>query len=157
MIQQGVCLKALNSIPTLPEHVKLSELPKEARDKFLEVLRAEIELDLAKGTYDNIRRYASDTDEFVRKNTYIILGKIYSTHFDLKDKVYFAVDKLVKDTNSQIRHTAVQAVGELMKLDPRKAVGLIGQVAQSDLLWLPREAFDLARRMGKKIINPFSE
>jgi hypothetical protein len=137
--------------------VKISELPKDARDKFLEVLRADIELDLARGTYDNIRKYASDTDEFVRKNTYIVLGKIYSTHFHLKDKVYFAVDRLVKDTNSQIRHTAVEAVGELMKLDPRKAVNLLVQIPKADLLWLPREAFDLARRMGKKIINPFAE
>lgn len=133
--------------------MKISELPKEAKDRFLEALRADIELDLARGTYENIRKYASDTDEYVRKNTYIVLGKIYSTHFHLKDQVYFAVDKLLKDTNSQIRQTAVLAFGELMKLEPKRAIDLLVKVKPSDILWLPREVLEIARKMGRKIIG----
>lgn len=136
-------------IDKLPENERL----KEAKDKFLEALRADIELDLARGTYDNIRKYASDTDEYVRKNTYIILGKIYSTHFHLKDQVYFAVDKLLKDANSQIRQTAVLTFGELMKLDPRRAIDLLTKVRPSDILWLPREVIDIVRKMGRKILG----
>jgi hypothetical protein len=133
--------------------LKISELPKEAKDKFLEALRADIELDLARGTYDNIRKYASDTDDYVRTNTYIVLGKIYSTHFHLKDQVYFAVDKLLKDANSQIRQTAVLAFGELMKLEPRRAIELLTKVKPQDLLWLPKEVIDIALRMGRKIMK----
>jgi hypothetical protein len=133
--------------------MKISELPKEAKDKFLEVLRTEIELDLAKGTVDNIRKYASDTDEFVRKNTYIILGKYFSTQIQLRDKVYFAVDQLLRDTNSQIRQTAVLAFSEMMKFDPKKTIGLLGKIRPNDLLWLPREVLDLVRRTGQMIIG----
>lgn len=140
-------------INELPEN----ELPKEAKDRFLEALRADIELDLALGTYENIRKYASDTDEYVRKNTYIVLGKIYSTHFHLKDQVYFAVDRLLKDANSQIRQTAVLAFGELMKLDARRAIDLLTKVRPSDILWLPKEVIDIARKMGRKIMRPNSE
>ena len=133
--------------------MKFSELPKEAKDKFLEVLKSEIELDLAKGTYDNIRKYASDTDEFVRKNTYLILGKYFSTQIHLKDKVYLTVDQLLRDANAQIRQTAVLAFSEMMKFDPKKTIGLLGKIRPNDLLWLPREVLDLVRRTGQMIIG----
>lgn len=133
--------------------MKLSELPKEARDKFLEVLKAEIESDLVQGSYENIRKYAADTDEFVRTNTYLILGKYYSTQIQLKDKVYLTVDQLLRDANSQIRETAVLAFAEMVKLDPRKAIGLLGKIRPNDLMWLPREVLDLVRRAGKMFID----
>jgi hypothetical protein len=137
--------------------MKISELPKEAKDKFLEVLRSEIELDLAKGSYDNIRKYAADADEFVRTNTYIILGKYFSTHIQLKDKVYLTVDQLLRDANSQIRQTAVLAFSEMMKLDPKKTIGLLGKIRPNDLPWLPREVLDLVRKTGKMIIGRSAE
>ena len=133
--------------------IKFSELPKEAKDKFLEALKLEIERDLAKGSLDNIRKYASDTDEFVRKNTYLILGKYFSTQIQLKDKVYIAVDQLLRDTNSQIRQTAVLAFAEMMKLDPRKTIPLLGKIRPNDLLWLPREVLDLVRRAGQSLVG----
>lgn len=133
--------------------MKFSELSKEAKDKFLEVLRSEIELDLAKGTYDNIHKYASDTDEFVRKNTYLVLGKYFSTQIHLKDKVYLTVDQLLRDANSQIRQTAVLAFSEMMKFDPKKTIGLLGKIRPNDLLWLPREVLELVRRTGQMIIG----
>lgn len=132
--------------------MKFSDLPKEARDKFLEVLRLDIERDLTEGTDRSIQRYASSTDEFVRRNTYLILGKLYSTHFDLKDKVYFTVDKLLKDANNQVRETAVMTFGELMRLDPRKAVGLVARLRPSDLLSLPKEVLDQLRKLGKLVV-----
>ena len=137
--------------------MKISELPKEAKEKFIEVLTSEIELDLARGTYENIRKYASDTDEFVRTNTYLILGKYFSTHIQLKEKVYLAVDQLLRDANSQIRQTAVLAFSEMMKLDPRKTIGLLGKIRPNDLLWLPREVLDLVRKTGKMIIGRNAE
>lgn len=131
--------------------INFAELPKEARDKFLEVLNAEIELDIARGTVENIQKYASSTDEFVRRNTYLVLGRIYSTHFDLKEKVYIQVDKLLREANSQVRETAVLAFGEIVKLDPRKAVGMIGNLRPSDLLWLPKEVLEQVRKLGGKL------
>jgi hypothetical protein len=137
--------------------MKISELPKDAKDKFLEVLRSEIEVDLAKGSYDNIRKYASDADEFVRTNTYLILGKYFSTHIQLKEKVYLTVDQLLRDANAQIRQTAVLAFSEMMKLDPKKTIGLLGKIRPNDLLWLPREVLDLVRKTGKMIIGRSAE
>ena len=137
--------------------MKFSELPKEAKDKFLEALRLDIERDLAKGTYENIKKYASDTDEFVRKNTYLILGKYFSTQIELKDKVYFTVDQLLRDANSQIRQTAVLAFSEMMKFDPKKTIGLLGKIRPNDLLWLPREVLDLVRRTGLMIVGKRAE
>lgn len=137
--------------------MKISELPKEAKEKFIEVLTSEIELDLARGTYENIRKYASDTDEFVRTNTYLILGKYFSTHIQLKEKVYLAVDQLLRDANSQIRQTAVLAFSEMMKFDPKRTIGLLGKIRPNDLLWLPREVLDLVRKTGKMILGRNSE
>lgn len=99
------------------------DLPKAERTKLALKIRQEIASDLEAGKLDNIKRYASDDDTYIRKNAYLALGKLYHERQSLQDKIFSVLTKLFIDKDEKIRQTAVYAFGEIGKMEAEKVLG----------------------------------
>ncbi|MHA1605633.1 MAG: hypothetical protein ACTSWF_13410 [Candidatus Freyarchaeota archaeon] len=61
------------------------DLSKEDRKRLVERMRRAIGRDLDGGRVEGIRRLASDEDTYVRKHVYLILGRLYRDHKELRE------------------------------------------------------------------------
>ncbi len=59
------------------------DLSKEEREKLVKEIKQAIEHDLRSGISESILKYAADNDTYIRKNTYIILGRLYRDQQDM--------------------------------------------------------------------------
>ena len=89
------------------------DLTKEERAKLVQKMVQEIERDLNSGKSERIKKYASDSDTYIRKNTYIIIGKLYRNNQDLTKTILHILKYLFPDTDEKIRQTVVYALGEI--------------------------------------------
>jgi len=64
-----------------------------------------------------IINYASDSDTYIRKNAYIAIGRIYCDHNDLRDKIIYLLDEMLKNSEQKVRQTSVYALSEIGKKD----------------------------------------
>jgi hypothetical protein len=89
------------------------DLAKEERAKLVQKMVQEIERDLNSGKSERIKKYASDSDTYIRKNTYIIIGKLYRNNQDLTKTILHILKYLFPDTDEKVRQTVVYALGEI--------------------------------------------
>ena len=87
------------------------------RKNLYEHMEKAISLELSSGNTENIRKYASDIDTYIRKNCYLILGRLYKTDGKIRKAVLSALDLLSASDNERIRQTAVYSLGEIGKQD----------------------------------------
>lgn len=62
-------------------------------------------------------KYFSDEDTYIRKNAYLIIGKIYNTSQELDRKIFVLLNEFIKSENEKVRQTTVNAAGEIGKID----------------------------------------
>jgi len=61
--------------------------------------------------------YFADEDTYIRKSAYLIAGRIYQTHADLRDTIIDFLSDLLSSENEKVRQTLVNAAGEIGKTD----------------------------------------
>ena len=61
------------------------DLPKSEREKLVQQIEQEVVGDLKSDKMESARRYASDNDTYVRKNTYLVLGRLYRDNKPLRN------------------------------------------------------------------------
>ena len=66
---------------------------------------------------ETIWNYSLDNDTYIRKNTYLAIGRIYFTHIELEKKILRLLDAMSEDNNERVRQTSVYALGEIGKKD----------------------------------------
>lgn len=93
------------------------DLSKEHRIQFADKIQRAIELDLDNNRYINIQKYSAYNDTYVRKNVYLILGKMYRDDVTQRKNILAAIEVLYKDNDEKVRQTAVYACGEIGKTD----------------------------------------
>lgn len=93
------------------------DLSKEERQELVKKIQQEIQEDLENNRIDAIYRYSSDPDTYIRKNTYLALGRIYKQDKDLRDRILDLLDHMLEEEDSKIRQTSVYAAGEIGKYD----------------------------------------
>jgi HEAT repeat protein len=103
------------------------DLTKEKRKKLVLEMKQEILDDLKRNSLKNIKKYASDKDTYIRKNTYLILGKIYHVQKNLQIKTLKVLGTLFKNNDWKIRQTAVYAFSEIGKIDASKSFKVLEQ------------------------------
>ncbi len=65
------------------------------------------------GNSGNIRRYASDSDTYIRKNAYSIMGRLYRDHPESRARILDLLEDLFRSDDEKVRQTAVYAAGEI--------------------------------------------
>lgn len=130
------------------------DLSKEERTKLIEKIRKAIEKDLQKGSQKIILRYASDSDTYIRKNTYLILGWLYRDRFELRQRILDILQCLFKNSDEKVRQTVVYAIGEIGKIDADKIIQML-EVALNDGHHSVRNAvIGALKQMGAKNPEP---
>ena len=64
-----------------------------------------------------ILHYASDSDTYIRKNTYMAVGRIYWADEGLRDIILRILDIMLENPDEKIRQSSVYAMGEIGKQD----------------------------------------
>jgi HEAT repeat protein len=88
------------------------DLSKEARLELVKKVHETIQNDLNKGKQENIRRYFSDEDTYLRKSAYLAVGRIYFAGKQ-QQKIIRSLDDLFKSDNEKVRQTAINSAGEI--------------------------------------------
>jgi len=130
------------------------DLPKAERAKSVEEIRESCANDLRRHVYRNILKYASDDDAYVRKNTYLVLGRLYRDHPDLRPSILDVLDRLLRDRDEKVGQTAVHALGEIGRVAPDRVMPAL-EVGLNDRRHRVRNAVVGAlKRMGERKPEP---
>ena len=74
---------------------------------------------MACGNSGNIRRYAADDDTYIRKNAYLITGRLYRDHPESRARILDLLEDLFRSDDEKVRQTAVYAAGEIGRTGER--------------------------------------
>lgn len=139
---------------------KFYDLSKEERTKLVREMEQEIKEDLAVGNSGNIRRYAADDDIYIRKNAYLIPGRIYRDHQESRARISNLLEDLFKSDDEKVRQTAVYVADDMGRTRDRRGtetddVTRILEIALVDEHHSVRNAMIGAlKRMGEKNPEP---
>ncbi len=91
------------------------DLPKEERAALAAKIEREVEQDITKGKMGKSLHYFKDEDTYIRKCAYLGIGKIYKR--TASAGVIYFIDELLKSEDARVRQTAVNAAGEIGKVN----------------------------------------
>jgi HEAT repeat protein len=92
-------------------------LSKPEREKLVQKMEQEILSDVEKTRTENLEKYNSDEDTYIRKSAYLALGKFYKNNKGQRKNIWKIIDKLIKHSNEKIRQTVVYVLGEIGKTE----------------------------------------
>ncbi len=93
------------------------DLSKKQRNELVHSMEEDIKRDLKTGKTISIHKYAADDDTYIRKNAYLILGRLYRDQEDLHENILKATETLYEDVDDKKRQTAVYTWTEIGKID----------------------------------------
>lgn len=93
------------------------DLSKPERVALVDKITSEIRNDLKQSKCENISRYFSDDDTYVRKSSYLSLGRMYTFESDLQPTLMDTLLKLESSEDPKVRQTVVNAAGEIGMVD----------------------------------------
>ncbi len=93
------------------------DLPKKERVLLVEEITRNISEDLLKDKTDHIFMYFSDSDTYIRKSGYLVIGKLYKSDKRLRPTMLGMLKRLMESDNEKIRQTTVNAAGEIGIID----------------------------------------
>ena len=91
------------------------DLTKEERLELVEQLTNQILSNLQDNSTEEIIDYFSDEDTYIRKNAYLVIGKLFYQHKFLQNNILSSLKLLLKYENEKVRQTTVNAAGEIGK------------------------------------------
>jgi vesicle coat complex subunit len=89
------------------------ELNKDEREKLVNKIKLDILSDLQSGRNNNIVKYFSDDDTYIRKTAYLAVGRIYFSEPALQNKIIFILHDLLNSNEPKIRQTVINSAGEI--------------------------------------------
>lgn len=98
------------------------DLPKEKRTALVSRINRDLIKELEKGKLTGTVAYFTHEDTYIRRNTYLAIGKIYHAGKELRNNIIEALKELFLHNDFRARQTAVNAAGEIGKTDFRKVV-----------------------------------
>ena len=93
------------------------DLNKEERQQLVDKINKEIVADIKQKKTNNIIKYFSDEDTYIRKTAYQSIGKIYKTNKSFEQLILKLLDNLFKFDNEKIRQTTINGAGEIGIID----------------------------------------
>ena len=130
------------------------DLPKGERAKLVEKMKEAIERDLQNGVKENILKYASDGDTYIRKNTSLILGRLYRDRPEIRQRILGILKNLFENSDEKVRQTVIYAVGEIGKINANEIMRML-EIALNDEHHSVRNAvIGALKQMGEKNPKP---
>jgi HEAT repeat protein len=93
------------------------DLNKQRRLALMQEMEQQILDDITVQSMDQMLTYACDTDTYIRKATYQILGRLYLQYPQYQECIRDIVKNLFADNNEKARQTAVYFLGEIGEID----------------------------------------
>lgn len=90
-------------------------LAKEQRALLVFQIYSDVLADIEAKACQNILQYAQDPDTYIRKATYLALGKIYTTKPSLQFRLLLQLEHMLQQSDFKIRQTGINAAGEVGK------------------------------------------
>ena len=81
----------------------------------VEKINQEILDDLTSNSSENIITYFSDDDTYIRKTSYLAIGKIFYAKPEIQSNILSTLKIIFKNDNEKVRQTVVNAAGEIGK------------------------------------------
>lgn len=128
------------------------DLSKEERADRVRHISHELMKELSTGKSQKTIAYAGDEDTYIRKATYLSLGRIYLAYPDLQAEMLRSINRLLEHEDFKVRQTAINAAGEIGKSNFR-IVQHIFDTGLFDKHHSPRNAvIGSIKKMGE--VNP---
>ena len=91
------------------------DLSKPERDKLVVKINQDIKDDLSQQGINQISRYFSDDDTYIRKVAYLAFGKLFYAEPKLQKQVFSTLNALLNSEDELVRQTVINAAGEIGK------------------------------------------
>ena len=91
------------------------DLSKAEREAYVVSMKENIRQDLEVNQSQHIVHYFSDEDTYIRKNGYLLIGRIYFEFSSLQAKIMELLHELMSMDDFKIRQTVVNSAGEIGK------------------------------------------
>ncbi len=133
------------------------DLSRPERERLLHKIEQGIVGALEKDKPAEIEQYASDSDTHVRKNVYLVLGRLYRDQQGSRTKILAVITSLLRSSDEKVRQTAVYALGEIGKVDAGKVFDLLGEALSDEHHSVRNAIVGALKQMGDKNPGPVLE
>jgi len=133
------------------------DLSKDEREKLVIEIEEAIKHDLESGNSESIQKYMSDIDTYIRKNAYLIIGRLHRDRPDLREGILNVLEALFKNEEEKVRQTVVYALGEIGKIDADKIFGMLKEALNDEHHSVRNSVIGALKQMGEKNPKPTLE
>ncbi|MCL7745659.1 HEAT repeat domain-containing protein [Halalkalibacter alkaliphilus] len=128
------------------------DLSKEERVHVYKTMEGNITFDVKQNKIDYLLQYAADQDTYIRKNAYLIMGRLYHSNPPLQEAVLQIAEKLLAHDDEKIRQTIVNALGEIGKKDASSVMAFFEKALFDEHHSVRNAVIGSFKKMGK--VNP---
>ena len=128
------------------------DLVKTDREALVLQISTRVEHDFQTENKENMHRYFSDGDTYIRKTAYLAVGRIYLANVSMRSLIIVALHELFSDTDAKVRQTVVNAAGEIGKYDFNAVVHFFDQGLFDSHHSVRNAVIGSMKKMGEK--NP---
>jgi 3-methyladenine DNA glycosylase AlkD len=128
------------------------DLSKEQRVQLYDTMKDNISHDIIENKLEYIYKYAADKDTYIRKNTYLIMGRLYHTNPPFQEIIIRISEKLLTNENEKIRQTIVNCLGEIGKIDARNVLDFFEIAIHDEHHSVRNAVIGSLKKMGQ--VNP---
>ncbi len=127
-------------------------LTRETRIALTGVMKEKILAELYKDVYPDTICFFSDNDTYIRKNAYLLTGRLYFENQGLQAIIIYRLKVLLNSTDYKVRQTVINAAGEIGKKQ-FTTVQFFFDTGLTDMHHSPRNAvIGAIKKMGE--VNP---
>ncbi|WP_452219704.1 HEAT repeat domain-containing protein [Lacinutrix salivirga] len=91
------------------------DLSKQEREQLVIKINKDITEDLVNSKIQLLLLYFSDEDTYIRKTSYLAIGKLFYTKPHLQAAIFSTLTQLIQSKNELVRQTVINAAGEIGK------------------------------------------
>lgn len=130
------------------------DLPKEERIRLVDQIQNDLLKDLYDATTKAFIDYFCNEDTYVRKSTYLSVGRIYISHVDLQPTILPLLATLLSSLDEKTRQTAINAAGEIGKVDFAKIESFMEKGLFDSHSIVRNAVIGSIKKMGEKNPHP---
>lgn len=127
------------------------------REKLVKKIEEEIKNNLRDHSYQNITKYFSNEDTYIRKIAYLSVTRVYFSNTNLQSKILKILDQLFRENNEKVRQTVVNTLGEIGKIDAQIALPIYEKAMVDEAHEVRNAVIGSLKKMGEKNPQPVLE
>lgn len=130
------------------------DLDKKQRLQLVDKINKSIFSDIQKNENGKITTFFSDNDTYIRKSSYLSIGKIFKANPNLRTKILKLLDALLKSGNEKVRQTAINAAGEIGIVEFEKVTHFFDKGLFDEQHSVRNAVIGSMKKMGEKNPKP---